>query len=419
MTALNQIPGVIPDAIPETVIDNLVIGGGLAGSMLAIRLAAAGRPVTVLEKERSAHHKVCGEFLSPEAVDYLHQVQIDPLRLGAQQIQFVRLSSKRSVVEAALPFTALSLSRFALDQAMLTRAEQCGCSVHRGIFVDGLAPIGDLWNAQLRGRQPISARTVFLAAGKHDLRGFARGSAAQGDLVAFKMHWQLEPAETEVLRNFMELFLFTGGYGGLSLIEGGVANLCIVVRQSRLRALGEWPTLLASILDQNLLLRRRLRGARALWPRPLALSSIPYGYLANSPACLWRIGDQAAVIPSFAGDGMAIALHSAALAAEMYLAGGSPHFFTRRLNNQLRPAMSLATLISRTIVSNTGRTLAPATLSLFPNAMQWIAASTRIPQRARLTSLAPFPAAADTKIALAEAQRTPGMPSPSVTRSLT
>ena len=55
-------------------VDNLVIGGGLAGSMVAIRLASAGRSVTLLEKERSANHKVCGEFLSPEAVDYLRQI---------------------------------------------------------------------------------------------------------------------------------------------------------------------------------------------------------------------------------------------------------------------------------------------------------------------------------------------------------
>lgn len=34
----------------EQRVENLVIGGGPAGSMLAIRLADAGRPVTLLEK---------------------------------------------------------------------------------------------------------------------------------------------------------------------------------------------------------------------------------------------------------------------------------------------------------------------------------------------------------------------------------
>ena len=82
---------------------NLVIGGGLAGSMVAIRLAATGRQVTLLEKESAAHHKVCGEFLSPEAVEYLNQVGINPLDLGAATIRFVRLSSKQRAVETACP----------------------------------------------------------------------------------------------------------------------------------------------------------------------------------------------------------------------------------------------------------------------------------------------------------------------------
>jgi flavin-dependent dehydrogenase len=396
---------------PADLVDNLVIGGGLAGSMIAIRLAEAGRAVTLLEKERESHHKVCGEFLSPEAVDYLRQVSIDPLSLGAATIRFVRLSSKGREVESPLPFTALSLSRSTLDQAMLTCVAHSGCTVHRGVLVEGLAANRDLWCVQLRGRDPLHARNVFLAAGKRDLRGWTRAPSRQGDMVAFKLHWRLEPAQAEALRDFIELFLFTGGYGGISLIErdlaeGDLANLCLVVRRDRLRDLGNWPALLASILEENPLLRRRLQGAIPMWPRPLALSSIPFGYLSAKASGLWRLGDQAAVIPSFSGDGIAIALHSAALAAETYLAGGSPELFTRRLRRQLRPAMSLSTLISRLLDSGVGRSLIPVALSIFPAAIQWIAASTRIPMQSRLSSPKPQPlsTAADAQTTIHEAR---------------
>jgi flavin-dependent dehydrogenase len=378
-------------ATPSPIVDNLVIGGGLAGSMVAIRLATAGCNVTVLEKETSAHHKVCGEFLSREAIDYLRQVEVDPLAIGAAPIRFVRLSSKHTAVESALPFTALSLSRFTLDQAMLARAEECGCKVERGIFVDGLTTNDNLWFAQLRDSKPLCARTVFLANGKHDLRGWTRTHSGQGDLVAFKLHWQLDAVQTSALRDFIEIFLFPGGYGGLSLVEADTANLCLVVRRARLRALGGFAELLASILDDNQLLRQRLQGAKALWPRPLALSSIPYGYISEGRAGLWCIGDQAAVIPSFTGDGMSIALHSAALAAEMYLAGESSLQYSRKLHRQLGRGMSLATALSRAMVTSTGRGLAPIALKTFPCAMQWIAASTRIPDQARLSNPAQSP----------------------------
>ena len=373
------------------VVENLVLGGGLAGSMVAIHLAAAGRSVTLLEKERTPHHKVCGEFLSREAIVYLRQVGIDPKELGAATICFLRLSSKGREFESTLPFSALSLSRFTLDEALLTRAKQSGCTVCRGVFVDRLSSNDCLWLARLRGSdsqnlESCSAQNVFLSTGKHDLRGWARAPVGRNDLVAFKLHWQLQTAQTQALRDFMELFLFPGGYGGLSLVEGDAANLCLVVRRARLRAVGGWPALLAAILEDNPLLRRRLHSATPLWPRPLALSSIPYGHLSSHAAGLWRLGDQAAVIPSFAGDGMSIALHSAALAAETYLAGGGPEQFSRRLHDQLRPAMSLAVFVARLLLSGAGRTLAPAALSFFPPALGWIASQTRVPPHACLSS---------------------------------
>ncbi|MGO9316478.1 MAG: NAD(P)/FAD-dependent oxidoreductase [Terracidiphilus sp.] len=365
-------------------VDHLVIGGGLAGSMAAMRLAAAGCDVMLLEKERSAHHKVCGEFLSSEAIDYLSLAGVNPLYLGAATIHSIRMCSKHGVSEADLPFTALSLSRRALDAAMIARAAENGCEVRPGSLVERLTRRDDDWLAEFQNGEQLRARTVFLATGKHDLRGWERGRGVQGDLIGFKMHWQLAPAQTEDLRGALEMFLFPGGYGGLSLVEGDAANLCLVVRRSELRRIGGWSELLANLHDDNRQLQQRLQGAKALWERPLAISPIPYGHLVRGGCGLWRVGDQAAVIPSFTGDGMSIALHSGTLAAEMYLAGAGEEEFHRKLHKQLRRGMLLATQISRAMVTGAGRTLMPLSLSLYPNAMRWIAASTRIPEEAML-----------------------------------
>lgn len=98
------------------------------------------------------------------------------------------------------------------------------------------------------------------------------------------------------------------------------------------------------------------------------------------------MGDQAAVIPSFTGDGMSIALHSAALAAQMYMAGESVDRYDRSLQMQLDRRISLATWISRAMVTAAGSTLALFGLSLFPQAIGWIATLTRIPERALLAN---------------------------------
>jgi menaquinone-9 beta-reductase len=361
-------------------VDHLVIGGGPAGAMVALRLAAAGRSVVLLEKESGPHHKVCGEFLSREAVDYLHQAGVALLELGATVIGSLRLSAGSKLIAAPLPFQALSLSRRVLDAALLARAEENGCQILRGASVESLTPKDGHWIASLSNGSSLRASNVFLATGKHDLRGFTRSPARQSDLVGFKLHWQLAPAQLHSMLDCMDLYLFSGGYGGLSLIEDGIANLCLVVRRSTFCASGGWPHLLASILRGNRHLRWLLEGATPVWPRPLAISPIPYGYLIGESRGLWCVGDQAAVIPSFTGDGISIALHSAALATQMYLAGQDVADYNRTLRAQLTRSMALATGLSRAAVTGAGRIAALAALSLAPSAIRWVATSTRIPQ---------------------------------------
>jgi flavin-dependent dehydrogenase len=365
-------------------VENLIIGGGLAGAMLAIKLAQAGRPITLVEKQRGPHDKVCGEFLSVEAVRYLRHAGIWPESLGAVSIRSLRLSSGHKVVKAELPFCALSLSRRILDGAMLTRAEQLGCRVLSGVSVQSLVSHGNAWLANLKQGEPISAENVFLATGKHDLHGFNRGRGRQSDLIGFKVHFRLASATARELENCMELFLFSNGYGGLSLVDAGIANLCLVVRRAAWQKALDWSNLLSGIMNENRRLRQLFEGATPLWPRPLAISPIPYGYIAAASGGLWRLGDQAAVIPSFTGDGMSIALHSAVLAAQNFLAGATADQYLAQLGSQINRSMWIATWLSKAMVTPPGRGLALLALPFFPKSMSWIAASTRIPGPALL-----------------------------------
>lgn len=365
-------------------VQDLVIGGGPAGSVLALRLAAAGRNVTLLEREKEAHHKVCGEFLSQEAIEYLNQIGVDPAQLGAAPIRNVRLHAAHKPSQEALPFTAMSLSRRVLDEALLTKAALAGCDVRRGVCVEKLQRTGDHWLVGTRGGESIEAKTVFLATGKHDLNGHVRGRGTQHDLVGFKMHWKLARAQTEQIRGAMELFLFRDGYGGLALVEEDTANLCLVVRRDRLRKVGGWSALLQSISDEVPGLRDRLHEATPCWMKPLAISPIPYGYLGGAADGIWRVGDQAAVIPSFTGDGMSVALHSAALASQMFMDGKTADQYAGCLRNQLRTSMKFASTLSRMMVTPAGRAFAPTLVSLLPGAMSSIASLTRVPERSLL-----------------------------------
>jgi flavin-dependent dehydrogenase len=167
----------------------------------------------------------------------------------------------------------------------------------------------------------------------------------------------------------VELALFRGGYAGLQLVEDGVANLCLVVNRDRFTALGrDWRRLVASVPH----LAMRLAGADARQPRPLAVAGMPYGWLAGEGPThpVYRLGDQAAVIPSFTGDGMAMALQSARVAADAVREGTLPSSYQRGLARTFRGPVRKAGFVAALAAPP----LAQHLLAAAGNAAPWLVA---------------------------------------------
>jgi flavin-dependent dehydrogenase len=137
--------------------------------------------------------------------------------------------------------------------------------------------------------------------------------------------------------------LFDGGYAGLLLQENGTANLCLSVSRERMAAAGTPAELVAGLEREAPLLAERLGDAQGPWE---AIAGVPYGWRAQSTAAgLYRIGDQAAVIASLAGDGIAIALDSGAAAAEALLRGEDVHSFQRGFARRARRPLAIAEML--------------------------------------------------------------------------
>ncbi|PEQ10403.1 hypothetical protein B2G71_22540 [Novosphingobium sp. PC22D] len=359
--------------------ETVIVGGGLAGAAAATLLARQDHAVTVLERESGPHDKICGEFLSVEACADLTRLGLDPARLGAVPVRRLRVSSGRRGVETALPFAAQGLSRRVLDEALLELAGSAGARVRRGERVRGLAP-GQVETA----RGSIAATRVMLATGKHDLRGHARAApATRSGYVGFKMHFRRSPAIGD---DAIELALFAGGYAGLQRVGADIVNMCLIVRSSLLTELGgTWDALFAHVLREEAV-ARWLADAEPVFARPLAIANLPYGYVCadedGDDGALWRLGDQAAMTASLTGDGMAIALRSAALAARAVARGESPAHYHRALRGAVATQVRRAMWLQRACEHRALVAAGLAALALHPPMLATFARMTRLPAMA-------------------------------------
>ncbi len=355
----------------------IAVGGGLAGAAFALEFARSGRRVLVLERSRGPHHTVCGEFLSEETQVVLGSLGLEPRTLGATTITRFRLVKGERHATTLLPFAAAGLSRFRLDEALLGAAARAGAEVVRGALVTGIE-LGDGAATVRSEDRTWPASAVALATGKHPLRGFARPASP---MVGFKLHLEPTGAATRELAGLVQLVFFRGGYVGACLVEDGILSVAWVMQDHLLRAVGsDWPAQCAHLSRQSSLIGDLLAGARPLFVRPAATAAIPYGFLrAQSIAPeVFPVGDQLAVVPSFTGDGMAIALYSGLAAARAVLAGRPAATYQRELIGRLRPQFRLAGSIGRVLETPATCGIGVAAARLLPRLVTGMVAATRL-----------------------------------------
>jgi len=362
--------------------DAIIVGGGLAGSAAAIGLARAGKKVLLIEKESIAHHKVCGEFISYEVEHYLSALGLNLKKLGAESIKNIRLIRGSKFIEARLPFPAFSLSRLALDESLLQLAVEGGVEVKRGYHVTEMFHSGKTWNIKWSNTNFASAKAIFLASGKHNVKGWPRKPGLQNDMIGFKMHFKLDEKQKKKISENVEIILFNGGYAGLEMIEGGLANLCLVVTKSQFeKCKKDWKTLLKYIAKSSPYFAELMKNSSENWKQPMAIFGIPYGFIyqdtSDEAEGLYRLGDQMAVIPSFCGDGMAIALHTAHFAVKNYLHKNSKAYY-KEIRAELTSHIKGASRVAKLIAPPLNQKIIYLICSMFPKVLSVIAKRTRL-----------------------------------------
>jgi menaquinone-9 beta-reductase len=356
----------------------LIIGGGPAGSAAAIMLARGGAKPLILERSRETGDALCGGFLSWRTLDSLAALGLDREVLAGHAVAELRLFAGPARAVARLPGPAIGLSRRRMDSLLLDQARHAGARIERGVSVRDYAGKGC---ANLADGAQMHADSLFLACGKYDLRGLGR-PREEGDItLGLRLKLPASPALACLAGGAIELHLFDRGYCGLVLQEDGSGNLCMAVRKTRLGQAGGDPRkLFDQLAKESPAFGERMACAQSGSDID-AISAVPYGWItAETEAGLFRLGDQAAVIPSLAGEGNGIALASGRLAAEAWLNGGADGaaafqaYFARQARRPVGLATRLWHLAEKPALARFGARLA----ALAPVIAGHLAGQTRI-----------------------------------------
>jgi flavin-dependent dehydrogenase len=326
----------------------LVVGGGPAGLAAAIAAARLGDRAIVCEASSYPRDRVCGEFLSPEIVDDLERLGAGDFASALRPVALSRVLVT-SPSGARLAFTidgppALGLTRRALEAWLAERARAEGAEVRERSPVRAVASDA----GGVRFRTPTDEARADSAIGAFGKRSSLDAAlelpraARPGRFAAVKAYFDAPPSALEA---DVELHLVRGGYVGLNPVEGNRIGLCALFD-------GEPTSDLAKLLprfSRNPTLVERLArlGAPCGATRGLArfgFQAQRVAHVGAGGAVTLLAGDAARLVPSFTGDGNAIAVRTGRLAAE---ARGDANAYARAFHAELSARFRWAALLHR------------------------------------------------------------------------
>lgn len=284
--------------------DLIVVGAGPAGTACAITAARAGGRVLLLDKDHFPRHKVCGEFVSAESLRLLSSLLGDDRFQSQPEIAASRIFLEGKTARLPVLPPARSIPRFNLDAALLHAAKRAGVQVQEETTVREVQP-GEVFTV-MTAMQKATAKMVVNATGRwSQLTQLEHGQSKKSGekWIGLKAHFS-ESAPP----NSVDLYFFPGGYCGVQPVSKDAVNACAMVHANA-----------ATSLEEVFALHLDLWWRSRDWEQrfsTVTTSALHFREPHTQQNGMLLAGDAAAFIDPFAGDGISLALHSGALAAQ-------------------------------------------------------------------------------------------------------
>lgn len=355
----------------STMFDLAVTGGGPAGTSAAITAARLGLNVVLLEAGKFPRHKVCGEFVSGEALELLGSLLgSNELLATAPRISQARVFIDGRAIEFPIEPAAASISRIDLDFALWQAALGCGVEARSESRVHACNRHGEYF-LLLTPKGELKARVVINATGRWSNLTAHRSEMGER-WIGVKGHFAEAAKVTSC-----DLYFFAGGYCGVQPLGSNLVNAAAMVRVDVARTLDE-------VLHQNKELALRSSSWR-LAAEPVSTSPLIFRPPRTAENFMALCGDAAAFLDPFAGDGISMALHSGRIAATELAAyvkrecslESALQAYDRAYRERLQPVLKNGARLRRLIqLPRLGR-LAAITLLKFPALARFAVEQTR------------------------------------------
>jgi geranylgeranyl reductase family protein len=321
--------------------DVVVVGAGPAGSATAYHLARTGLHVALLEKTSFPREKVCGDGLTPRAVRSLVSMGLDT----SEQAGWVHTTGLRILgggmrLEipgpelASYPSYGLVRPRTDFDDVLARQAVKAGAVLHEETTVT--APVlddrtGHITGVTTKGEAgeiTYRAPLVVAADGNSSRLSLAMGLHKRDDRpmgVAVRTYYTSPRHEDDWLESWLELWdrgddgrdRLLPGYGWVFGVGDGTSNVGLGILNTS-TAWGQ--------VDYKDLLRRWLDQTPEEWgfreenrTQPVRGAALPMGFnrQPHYTRGLVLVGDSGGMVNPFNGEGIAYAMESGEIAAEV------------------------------------------------------------------------------------------------------
>jgi geranylgeranyl reductase family protein len=316
--------------------DVLVVGAGPAGSSTAYHLARHGVDVLLVDKAVFPREKVCGDGLTPRGVAALQRLDIDPTDAGFAHVEGLRSYGLDGVV-VELPWPRLRSypdfgvvrTRLEFDNLLAEQAVKAGARFLQG--TEAVAPIAEggwVTGATLSedgSTREARARFVVAADGASSRLAGQRGVVRDDNRplgIAARRYYRTSRPLQRVLETWLNLpDERTGGvmagYGWIFPVGDGVVNVGAGILNSyasfKETSARKVMDLFLRVLPPDFELdEEHALGPVLSGPIPMGINRRP----AAVPGML-LVGDAGGVTNPFNGEGIAYAMETGELAAEV------------------------------------------------------------------------------------------------------